>query len=158
MTTERIDIVVSERGSRVVARDIEAIGGAATRSANGVDYLKRILAGVGLAAGTAYVLRTVDAYNSLQNRLRSVGLEGRNLKGVYDELLGAANDTHSSVEGSVELYARLALSSKELGVSQRDLIGFTKSLNQAIILSGANASVSQAGLILLSQGMASGTL
>lgn len=158
MATERIDVIVSEKGSRVVRRNLEDIGGAAQRSAGGVEFLKRALATIGIAAAVREFVRSVEVFNNLQNRLRSVGLEGQNLAGVYRELFQVANQTRSSVEGSVELYARLSLSSKELGVSQRDLIGFTKSLNQAILLSGASGAEAQAGLIQLSQGMASGTL
>lgn len=158
MATERIDIIVSEKGSRVVRKNVEGIGDGARKSASGVDFLKRALAGLGLAALAREALQTLDAYTNLQNRLRSTGLEGKNLTGVYQALLKVANETRSSVEGSVELYSRLALSSKELGVSQQQLIQFTKSLNQAIILSGASATEAQAGLIQLSQGMASGTL
>lgn len=158
MATERIDIVVTENGSRVVQRNIRDIGGSARTSASGVDFLKRTLAGLGIAFGVREIIQGIDAYNNLQNRLRSTGLEGKNLTGVYQALLKASNDTRSSVEGSVELYSRLAISSKELGVSQQGLIGFTKSLNQAILLSGASATEAQAGLIQLSQGMASGTL
>jgi len=158
MAEERIDIVITERGSRVVRRNLEDIGNSARKSADGVDLLKRALAALGGAVAARELVRLLDTYTNLNNRLRATGLEAQNLTAVYQELRAVANDTRSSFEGSVELYSRLALSSKELGVSQRDLIEFTKSLNQAIILSGASATEAQAGLIQLSQGMASGTL
>ena len=158
MAEERIDIVVSERGSRVVKRNLEDIGDGAQKSANSVDFLKRALAAIGAGAALRELIRTIDTYTNLQNRLRATGLEAQNLSAVYKELLQVSNDTRSSLEGSVELYSRLAISAKDLGVSQRELIDFTKSLNQAIILSGASATEAQAGLIQLSQGMASGTL
>lgn len=158
MATERIDIVITERGSRVVKRNLEDIGGGARKSADAVDFLKKALATIGAAITAGELIRLLDTFTNLQNRLRATGLEAQNLSAVYRELLGVANSTRSSFEGSVELYSRLAISSKELGVSQQDLIDFTKSLNQAIILSGASATEAQAGLIQLSQGMASGTL
>lgn len=158
MTTENIDIRIREDGSRVVRRNLEDVGNTARKSADAVDLLKKVLLTLGGAAAAREVLQLVDAYQTLQNRLRSTGLEGDNLTGVYQALLKASNDTRSSIEGSVELYARLAVSSKELGVSQQQLIDFTKSLNQAILLSGASATEAQAGIIQLSQGMASGTL
>lgn len=157
-TTERFEVVVSERGSRVVRKNIEGIGDSGRKAASGVQVLGRALGILGGAAALVQVIRTIDAFTNLQNRLRSTGLEGKQLTGVYQALLKVSNETRSSVEGSVELYSRLALSSKELGVSQKQLIQFTKSLNQAILLSGANANEAQAGLIQLSQGMASGTL
>lgn len=156
--TERITIIVDERGSRVVQGGLRGIGDTARGSAGGVQFLQRALAAIGITAGLRELLRTLDTFTQLENRLRSTGIEGQNLTGVYQALLKASNDTRSSVQGSVELYSRLALSSRELGVSQSQLIDFTKSLNQAIILSGASATEAEAGLIQLSQGMASGTL
>lgn len=158
MATERIDIVIREQGSRVVKRELESIGATARKSADPIDFLKRALAGVGTFLAVNKVREYADAYVSLQNRLRSTGLEGAALTAVYGKLLQAANDTRAGLQGSVELYSRLAISSKELGVSQNELIGFTKSLNQAIILSGASGAEASAGLIQLSQGLASGTL
>lgn len=158
MTTENIDIRIREDGAVVVRRNIESIAPAAEKSAGAIDLLKKALGVLGGTLAAREALRLADSYTNLQNRLRATGLEGNNLLGVYNELLKASNDTRSSLEGSVELYSRLAIVSKELGVSQRQLIDFTKSLNQAILLSGASAAEAQAGLIQLSQGMASGTL
>lgn len=158
MTTERIDIVVREDGSRVVRRNLEDIGASAQKSAGGVDFLKKALAGLGGVLVVRELLTLMNTFETLQNRLRSTGLEGEALTGVYRALLQVSNETRSSVEGSIELYSRLAVSSKELGVSQQQLIDFTKSLNQAILLSGASAQEAQAGIIQLSQGIASGTL
>ncbi len=158
MTTERIDIVIQETGSRVVKRSLADIGDTARSSSTGVDFLKRALAGLSVFLAVNKVRELADTYTNLQNRLRATGLEGDALAGVYGRLLKVANDTRSGLQGSIELYSRLAISAKELGVSQNDLIGFTKSLNQAITLSGASGQEAQAGLIQLSQGLASGTL
>ena len=38
-----------------------------------------------------------------------------------------------------QLYARMALNARSLGTSQAELLAFTESLNQAVILSGASA-------------------
>ena len=158
MTTERIDIVIREDGSRVVVRNLDNIGARAERTAGAVDFLKRALTGIGAGLAIREVLQLADSYTNLQNRLRATGLEGSALTSVYQRLLQVSNDTRSSVQGSVELYSRLAVSSKELGVNQQQLIDFTKSLNQAVLLSGASAHEAEAAIIQLSQGMASGTL
>jgi tape measure domain-containing protein len=158
MATERIDIVIREDGSRVVRRNIESIAPAAERSASAVDFLKRSLVALGGVTLLVQTVKLIDTFTHLQNRLSATGIEGNNLTAVYRALLDVSNETRSSVEGSVELYSRLALSSKELGTSQQDLVGFTKSLNQAIILSGSSAQEAHAGLIQLSQGLASNRL
>ena len=158
MATERIDIVITERGSRVVKRNLEDIGGGARKSADGVEFLKKALATLGAAITAGELVRLLDTFTNLQNRLRATGLEAQNLTAVYQQLLGVANSTRQSFEGTVETYGRLANSAKDMGLSQQELIDFTKSLNQAIALSGASATEAQAGMIQLAQGMASGVL
>lgn len=158
MATERIDIVITERGSRVVQRNLQDIGGTARAASGGVDFLKRALAGLGAALSVRELVRLLDTYTNLQNRLRATGLEGQRLGAVYQQLLGVSNSTRSSLEGTVEMYSRMALAAKELGVSQQEVIDFTKSLNQAVSLSGASATEAQAAMIQLSQGLASGRL
>lgn len=127
-------------------------------AANAVDTLRQALALGGVVAVGRELLQTADAYTNLQNRIRTVVTGQRELIETTDDLLGIANRTRSSLQGTTELYARVALSARELGRSQAELLQFTESLNQAIILSGASAQEASAGLIQLSQGIASGTL
>ena len=158
MTTERIDIVIRENGSRVVSRNIREIGTVSKETDSAVKFLRNTLAGIGAATAVAQVVRLLDTYNILQNRLRSTGLEAQKLTAVYQKLFSVSNETRSSLKSSVELYSRLAVNAKNLGASQESLIGFTKSLNQAVILSGAGMVESENAIIQLSQGMASGVL
>ncbi len=158
MAEERVDIIITEKGSRVVKRQLEGIGATSKKSAQGVDFLKKALVSLGAVVSVNELRRFLDINTQLQNRLRATGLEAENLTVVYKELLGISNDTRSSFESSVELYARLAISTKELGISQQQLLDFTKSLNQAVLLSGASATEASAGILQLSQGIASGAL
>lgn len=158
MATERIQIIVSERGSRTVRRNIEDIGGGATRAEGAVSLLNRALGLIGGGLAVRELVRLADTYTNLQNRLRLVTSDTANLARVTDELFSISNRTRSSYESTAELYARVALSAKDLGRSQQELLQFTESLNQAVILSGASAQEAEAGIIQLSQGLASGTL
>lgn len=158
MTTERIDIVVREDGSRVVKRNLQDIGSAADDAANSLDLMKNILTGLIAGGIITGLIRMADTYTNIQNKLRLVTTGTENLARVTKELQGIANDTRSDFEATSELYARLANSSKELGVGQEQLLKFTKTLNQAIVLSGASAEEAAGGIRQLAQGMASGTL
>ena len=79
MAEERIDIVITERGSRVVKRNLEDIGGGARKSADAVDFLKKALATLGAAITAGELIRLLDTFTNLQNRLRATGLESQNL-------------------------------------------------------------------------------
>lgn len=158
MTTERIDIVVREDGSRVVKRNLQDIGTAADDAASSLDLMKNILGGLIAGGVITGLIRMADTFTNIQNKLRLVTTGTENLARVTKELQGIANDTRSDFEATSELYARLANSSKELGVGQKQLLSFTKTLNQAIVLSGASAEEAAGGIRQLAQGMASGTL
>lgn len=158
MTTEVINIQIREDGSRVVSRNIEGLGTAADRASGPLDRLKGLIATVVTGAAVVQLGRLADEYTNLQNRLRLVTTGTENLTRVTKELQTIANSTRSDFTATGELYARLASTTKELGLSQQQMLTFTKQLNQAIVLSGATAQEAAGGLRQLSQGLASGTL
>ncbi|MGD9210531.1 MAG: tape measure protein, partial [Desulfobacteraceae bacterium] len=158
MPTERITIVINEKGARVVQRQFSDTGGAAVKAASGVDVLKRALAGIGAGYVLRELLRLVDTYTNLQNRLRLVTNGTDDLATATRELLAVSNRTRSSFQNNAELFNRVSLATRELGVSQEQVIQFTESLNQAIQISGASAKEASTALIQLSQGLASNTL
>lgn len=120
--------------------------------------LRNIFGGIGVAFAVRGVTRVADSFTNLENRLRLVADSEREVIGITEELFDIADDTRSAFGGTGEVFARVAVSAKELGRSNQELLGFTRSLNQAIILSGASAIEANAGLIQLAQGIASGTL
>lgn len=158
MANERIEITITESGSKIVKRNLEDVGQTATKTSSSVDFLKRTLGGLAAAFTVRELARTVDEYTNFQNRLRSTGAAANQLNAIYGQLLQSANQTRQSLSGTIETYSRLAVSAKALGVSQQQVINFTRSLNEAVALSGASATEAENGLIQLSQGMAAGVL
>lgn len=155
MPTERITIVIEERGSRTVKRRLKEVGTSASVSAQGVNLLKTALGGLGLGFIVRELVRVADSYTNLQNRLRLATSGTAELNVVTRELLALSNRTRTSFEGNAELFNRVALSTRELGISQRDVLTFTENLNKAILISGANTQEASTGLIQLSQALSS---
>jgi len=158
MATETIDIIVRENGARVVKRNLEEIGAVAERSVRGLRLLQNalfVLGGAGLLSG---LTRMLDTLTNFENRLTLVTKSTAELNAVQDELFNIATRTRSSFESTAEVYTRVALAVRQIGLSQRDTLNFTESLNQATILSGASAREAAAALIQLSQGLAAGRL
>lgn len=159
MAEFRIDVVVdpsnAERGSR-------RVNNALRTTENRADSLRNAIARaftfVAVAAAVRELVRLADTFTLIQNRLRTVTQGTGQLVLVTEELFQAAQRTRSSFQATAELFTRTALATRELGISQQQTIEFTESLNQAIILSGAGAREAEAGLIQLSQGLASGAL
>ncbi len=159
MVNFRIDVVVNPRGAqtgtRVVERRLQSVE---NRADSLRATLARAFAFIGVALLTRQLITLADTFTSLSNRIRLITTDTEQLGTVMGELFKIAERTRSSFEGTGELFARVGLAAKELGRSQKELLEFTESLNQAIILSGAAGQEARAGLIQLSQGLASGTL
>lgn len=158
MTTQRVVIEVSERGARVVKRNLEEIGTSSEKASKGVFDLKSALAGLGLSFSILQVVNLADSYTSLINRLKLVTTSTENLVAVNKALFDISNKTLSSYSATITLYSRFAVATERLGVSQSRLLGITKSINLASVLSGTTAQNQEAGLRQLAQGIASNVL
>lgn len=158
MTTETILIKVREDGSRVVSRNLDEIGGAADRASGSISAMSRVLGVLAAGGVISGLVRMADTFTNMQNKLRLVTTGTENLNRVTKELLTISNQTRTDFESTAELYARVAGATKDMGLSQKETLAFTKSLNQAVVLSGASAEEAAGGIRQLSQGLASGTL
>ena len=158
MATERLIIEVREKGAQQAAKNVAGIGAGAQTSAKGVDLLKRALLALGGAAAVRELVSLLDTFTNIQNRLRLVTKSTAELNVVTKELFAISKRTRTGFEGTATVFSRVALAAKDLGVSNKQTLEFTESLNQAVILSGVSAQEAQAGLIQLSQGLASNRL
>jgi lambda family phage tail tape measure protein len=158
MATERIEIIVTERGSKVVQRNLNQIGKSATQTGKAVQLLRRTLGLLGGALLIRELIQMVDQFTNLQNRLKLVTGSTAQLTLVTKKLFAISQETRSSFGATGDLFSRVALSVKALGISQKETLEFTKSLNQAVILSGAGAIEATQAVRQLSQGLASNRL
>lgn len=115
-----------------------------------------------LAVGAVFTARAgiglLDGYTQISNRLNTIAKDVDNLNGLIEASHGIAQDTYTDWKVTTEAVVRFTNATKELGVSQREVLDFTTTLNKAILLSGASSSEATNGLIQLSQGLASGAL
>jgi len=124
--------------------------------------LRGVLGGIFAGVTIGFLIRELaqlaDEATSVRNRLRLVTESSEELAETQEELFRIARSTRSEFGATATIFSRLALQADSLGRSNRELLGFTESLNQAIVLSGATAEEASAGLIQLSQGLAAGAL
>jgi tape measure domain-containing protein len=90
--------------------------------------------------------------------MRLVTKDSQELVTVTKELVQVSAETRSSFESTANLYARVARSSRELGLSQRELIDFSRTVQQSIRISGSTAAEASAGVIQFGQALASSRL
>ncbi|MFN4129052.1 MAG: tape measure protein [Paracoccaceae bacterium] len=119
--------------------------------------------GVGLSAAAAAqavrrYIQIADAATKMQNALRVIGLEGDDLSRVYGQLFSSAQRNSAPVSSLVDLYSKLALTQKELGVSSDELIDFTDGIAVALRVAGTDATTASGSLLQLSQALGGGVV
>jgi len=72
MATEHITIIVEERGSRVVQRNLRDIGSAAERSSKGLDILRTALGGLGVATALRSTVQTIASFEQALSTVQAV--------------------------------------------------------------------------------------
>ncbi|MGC6393063.1 tape measure protein [Pasteurella multocida] len=161
--------------SGIGAKGLDALGKQADNVTNklgktraGIESISRQLArlqqlstafiGINLgASGIQSLLNTADAYNNYEARVRLVSRSNKEAQGTFRELMQVANDTGQLFEATAELYTRVYRSMGS-NANSAEILQFTKTIQQALVVSGASAQEAKAALIQLSQGLASGTL
>ncbi|HEC12320.1 MAG TPA: hypothetical protein ENI80_03580 [Acidiferrobacteraceae bacterium] len=133
--------------------------GSSIKSINRAMFsLKGLLVSAGIGLSAREVVRTADAYKLASSQLRLVTTNQAQLNTALDETFKIAQETRSSYTATITLYARMARSTKQLYVSQQDLLTVTKAVNQSFRISGASAQEANAAVIQFAQGLASNTL
>jgi len=106
----------------------------------------------------AEVLKTADAYNNLAARVQLVTGQGPAFNAAMQGIADIAQRTGSNLEATGNLFTKLAEAGKSMGVGQAEALALTETVNQAIQLSGASATASDAAITQLVQGLQGGAL
>ncbi len=158
MVTETVTVNFVENGARVIKRRIDEIGESANKATRGIFLLKRALFVLGGAGVVSSLAKMTDALTNMENKLRLTSNSTANLEAVQSKLFESANRSRSAVEATASIYSRIALSARNLGASQEQVIAVTETLQKAAVISGASAQEANAALIQLGQGLASDRL
>jgi tape measure domain-containing protein len=153
---ERLDIVVEERGSRVVSRNINDVGNSAKSAGGSVDLLRRGLQLLGGALAIRAIVGFADSFTQLQNQIRVASGETNDLVATTQRLFEISNKTRTSIEANVQLFQRLSFAAGELGATQEQLFTFVETTGRALAIQGGSASAASGALLQLSQAIGSG--
>ena len=115
----------------------------------------RIAGGVLSAAAAKEFL---DSATTIDNALKVAGLSGNELNAVYEKLYQSAQKNGAPLVALADLYGKVALSQKELGIGSLQLAKFTDNIAVALRVSGKTASESSGALTQLSQALGAGTV
>lgn len=155
---ELLLIEIREDGARVVKRRIDDIGDAGDSTTNQMNKLKTVLGGLISAKVLKDTILLADAYANMLNRLRVVTKGTYELHAAMEAVFQMSRETRTSLEANIDMYNRIAINTKQMGLEMQDVVRFATQLNHAIILSGVTAREAQWGMVQFSQGLAAGAL
>jgi len=127
-------------------------------SAGLATYVRSALALAGITVSAAAILRTADAYTTLQNKLQVVSSSEAQVVELTTKLFEVANRTRAPVEETATAFTRFDRALQQLGRSQTESLRLTETVNKMLIISGATGGEAAAGLLQLSQAFNKGKL
>lgn len=111
-----------------------------------------------LIGGAKGLQELADSAIKIENAMKVAGLSGDALTKTLDQLYGVALKNHIPIEALAQLYSRVSLQQKELGVSSQQLVGFTDLVGKALRVSGTSATEAAGPMLQLAQALGSGTV
>lgn len=165
MDITTLGIAVDSRQVKQADKDLNQLGqtaGKTEKQTKGLTTaaadLSTALKAVAGALAIREVIQMADSYKLMEGRLRLVTTSAQNLATVQKELFSIAQESRVSLEATVDLYSRLARSTKTLGVGQKELLAVTETISKSFIISGSGAQQTSAAVMQLGQAFASGVL
>ena len=103
-------------------------------------------------------VRAADAVTTLQNQLKLATGSATAAAEAYGQLFEIAQRSRVNFAELGGTFASITRASETLKLSQQQILGLTETIANAITVSGSSAQASQAALVQLGQGLASGVL
>lgn len=104
------------------------------------------------------IKQTADAMMSLSSRIKLVTKDETERLRVERALYDMSNRNRASLEDVGDLYYKTALSAKQFGISQEDLLRMTDIVTKSLTIGGADTAQQKATILQLSQALGSGVL
>ena len=122
------------------------------------NALASAMAALGVGLGVQELSQVADAYTNLSARINIATKEGGDFKSAMAGVHQVALMTNSSLSATGDLFTRLNAVGKDWGMTQQSSLDLTKTINQAIQISGVSAQASEAFTQQFIQSMQQGTL
>lgn len=110
------------------------------------------------ARGVAALAAQADQYANITARIKLATNGQEEFRAAEAAVFAISQRTSSSLESTATLYSRINAALKDQGGSQREVLGLTETINQAMAVSGASASESAGAIVQLAQAFSAGAL
>lgn len=123
-----------------------------------LSYAKAAALAIGTAMGAESILKTADAYVTMQNKLRNVAVDQASVNKLTNEMFDLSNRTGQSVTATTGAFQKFDMAMLQMGKGQAETLRLVETLNKATVISGATTMEAAAGILQLGQAFGSGRL
>lgn len=156
MATQNINIVISSTGGVTVVRNLQQIGQAAENAINPLRRLQTQINAVMGALAIHQITEWADEWVSAANKIAVFSKTQQETNEVLNQLYNIAQKVGQPLNGVVDLYHKLSIQAKALGVSVSDNIRITEIISKALTIQGTSAKAAHGALLQLSQAFGTG--
>lgn len=143
-------------GVKQTADATQAQGEQVKRSADTMAAAQRAFAAIFSVETVRRLIRTADAFQALNTRVKTATAATGDYAEVSRELLAISNRTGTALDKTVGIFQNIARAAPELGATNREALKVVEAVEQLAALSGAQGANLTAGLQQLSQLFAGG--
>lgn len=144
--------------SSAAAEALKEVNQGVLSASEAFGMLRGAIAAVASIEAAKQMASMADTMTNMESRLKLVTSGTEALAAAQAGLFSIAQSSRVRFADLADTYSQMARSTKELGVSQKDMLAVTQTISQAVTISGGSAASASAALVQLSQGFASGTL
>ena len=123
-----------------------------------IGGLQSVIFALGTGTGIAGVINLGRRFQNLTRRIRSVSVGSVELQRNLEAIRRVSKETGSAIEVNAQVFARLTIATRSLGLDSERTLKIVKTLQQSLIVGGATAQERRAAITQLSQALASGRL
>lgn len=104
------------------------------------------------------IVEVADAWTTVRSRVGLVTDSVQQQQESLNKLYEISQKTRQSYEATGDLYAKVAMNAKQLGLANNDVLKLTELVNKALIVGGGTTQQNEAAIMQFSQALASGRL
>lgn len=138
--------------------DFSAFSSVLTPARFAVSSLTTVLIGLGAVLSVKNLAETADSYSNLSTRIKIATGDTGNFTQAMAGVQQIAVMTNSSLDGTARLFSKVNAVGKELGLSQKQSLDLTKTIQMAMQVGGESAQATEGAIIQLTQSLQSGVL
>ena len=139
------------KSAKVADTSTGKLGKTTKNTSQSLMGMKTAVISIVAALGVDKLIKYADTMTLVNSRMQLATETTMELVKAQKELFDIAQDTRTSFAGTVDLYSRIARSTKDYNVEQVKLLELTDSINKAMIVSGGTAESMNSAVIQLGQ-------